>query len=160
MTMPLKVRYIMVRNHFNKYFTYTILNGLHTNTNDSRKMNRKGPGEKSAQSSTATAKTTTSRGSTPMAYPSNKVTQNSSGGGGDKNPPSDKIEICHKLPAGKKRKTIVQEQEGPRGEIDIYDLSLKDMELEIDIEKIFPHENHLERNSPHNPVMEIIGIDT
>jgi hypothetical protein len=84
----------------------------------------------------------------------------SSSRGGDKNPPSGKIEICHKLPAGKKRKTIVQEQEGPRGEIDIYDLSLEYMELEIDIDKMFPDNDHLESTAPHNPRMEIIGIDT
>ena len=34
------------------------------------------------------------------------------------------------------------------------------MELEIDIEKMFPDEDHLERTAPHNPEMEIIGIDT
>jgi hypothetical protein len=159
-SMPWKVWDFMVRNHFNSSFTYTILNGLCTSTNDSHKQNRKDPGEKSAQSPTATTKTTTSRGSTPTTYPSNKVTHSSSGGGGDKNPPFGKIESCHKLPAGKKWKTIVQEQEGPRGEIDIYDLSLEDMELEIDIEKMFPDDDHLESTAPHNPGMEIIGIDT
>jgi hypothetical protein len=158
--MPWKVRDCMVRNHFNNSFTYTILNGLRTSTNDSHKKNQKDPGEKSAQSPTATAKTTTYRGNTPMDYPSKKVTHSSSGKGGYKNPPSDKIESCHKLPVGKKWKTIVQEQEGSRGEIDIYDLSLKDMELEIDIEKMFPNDNHLESTSPHNTGMEILGIDT
>jgi hypothetical protein len=104
---------------FNSSFTDTILNedednasgspardtdNLETilNTNDSYKQKRKGPGEKSAQSPTATPKTTTSRSSTPTAYPSKKVTHSSSGGGGDKNPPSDKIESSHKLSASKK----------------------------------------------------------
>jgi hypothetical protein len=158
--MPWKVWDFMVRNHFNSSFTYTILNGLYTNTNDSHKQNRKYLGEKSAQSPTATTKTTASRGSTPMAYPSKKVTRSYSGGGGDKNPPFGKIESCHKLPVSKKRKTIVQEKKGPRGEIDIYDLSLEDMELEIDIEKMFPDNDHLESTYPHNPGMEILGIDT
>jgi hypothetical protein len=61
---------------------------------------------------------------------------------------------------GKKRKTIVQEQEGPRGEIDIYDLSIEDMEIEIDIDKMFPDDDHVESTAPQNPGMEIIGIDT
>jgi hypothetical protein len=74
--------------------------------------------------------------------------------------PPEKIESCHKLPAIKKWKTIVQEQEVPRGEIDIHDLSLEDMELEIDIDKVFPDDNQLESTAPHNPGMEIIGIDT
>jgi hypothetical protein len=34
------------------------------------------------------------------------------------------------------------------------------MELEIDIEKIFPDDNQLERTSPHTHEMEIIGTDT
>jgi hypothetical protein len=54
----------------------------------------------------------------------------------------------------------VQEQEGPRGEIDIHNLSLEDMELEIDIEKMFHDDDQLERTSTHNPEMEISGIDT
>jgi hypothetical protein len=74
--------------------------------------------------------------------------------------PPEKLKVVTSFPRGKKRKTIVQEQEGPRGEIDIYDLSLEDMELEIDIEKMFPDDDHLERTAPHNPGMEIIGIDT
>jgi hypothetical protein len=44
----------------------------------------------------------------------------------------------------KKRKNIVQEEEGPRGESDIHNLSLEDMELEIDIDKVFPNINQLE----------------
>ena len=95
-----------------------------------------------------------------MAYPSNKDTHSSLGKGGDNNPPFNKTESSHKLPARKKQKTIVQEHEGPRGEIDIHDLSLKDMELEIDIDKMFPDNDHLENTTSHNPRMEIIGIDT
>jgi hypothetical protein len=95
-----------------------------------------------------------------MTYPSNKVTHTYSGGGGDNNPPSGKIESSHKLPAGKKWNTIVQEQEGSRGQIDIYDLSLEDMELEIYLEIFFHDDDHLESSVPHNRGMKIIGIDT
>jgi hypothetical protein len=159
-SLPWKVGHFMVRQHFNSSFTDTILNDLGASTNDSPKHKGKGPCEKSAQSPTAKANTTTSRCSTPITYPSNKVTHSSSGRGGGKNPPFGKIESCHKLPTIKKWKTIVQEQEVPRGEIDIHDLSLEDMELEIDIDKVFPDDNHLENTTPHNPGMEIIGIDT
>ena len=57
-------------------------------------------------------------------------------------------------------KKNVQEEEGPRGEIDIYDLSLEDMELEIDIETLFPDDDHLDNTAPHNLEMDILGIDT
>jgi hypothetical protein len=95
-----------------------------------------------------------------MAHKIKKVTHNSSGGGGDKNPPSVKIEISHKLPLRKKRKNIVQEEEGPGGEIDIHDLSLEDMKLEIDIEKVFPNVDHPENMAHQNPLMEIIESET
>jgi hypothetical protein len=72
------------------------------NTNELYKQKRKGPGEKSTQSSTVTPKTTTSQSRTPTTYPSKKVTHNSSGEGGDKNPPSGKIESSHKLSTSKK----------------------------------------------------------
>jgi hypothetical protein len=54
----------------------------------------------------------------------------------------------------------VQEEEGLRREIDIHNLSLKDMELEIDIDKMFPDDDQPENTTPHNPQMEIIGTDT
>jgi hypothetical protein len=73
-SLPWKVWDFMVRNHFNSSFTNAILNELCTSTNDSHKQNRKGPGEKSAQSTTTTPKITTSRSSTPTTCPSNKVT--------------------------------------------------------------------------------------
>jgi hypothetical protein len=60
----------------------------------------------------------------------------------------------------KKQKNIVQEEEGPRGESDIHDLSLKDMELEIDIEKVFPNDDQLENTSHQNTHLEIIGTET
>jgi hypothetical protein len=34
------------------------------------------------------------------------------------------------------------------------------MELEIDIEKMFPDDDQLERTAPQNPQMEIIGTET
>jgi hypothetical protein len=60
----------------------------------------------------------------------------------------------------KKRKKIVQEEEGPRGESEIHDLSLEDMELKIDIEKVFPNSDKLENTTHENPLMEIIESDT
>jgi hypothetical protein len=86
-----------------------------------------------------------------MTHPSKKVINSSSGGGGYKNPPRGKIESSHKLPLRKKRKNIVQEKEEHHVESDINSFSLEDMELEADIEKMFPnidqpggvaHQNH------------------
>jgi hypothetical protein len=74
-----------------------------------------------------------------VAHPSKKVTNSSSGGGGDKNPPPGKIESSHKLPLRKKRKNIVQEEEEHHVGSDINSFSLEDMELEADIEKMFPN---------------------
>jgi len=54
----------------------------------------------------------------------------------------------------------VQEEEESRGKSDIHDISLEDMELEISIEKVFPDNDQLERTSPQNPQMEIIGTET
>jgi hypothetical protein len=46
-----------------------------------------------------------------MAHQIRKVTNNSPGGGGEKNPPTGKIESSHKLPLIKKRENVVQEEE-------------------------------------------------
>jgi hypothetical protein len=67
-------------------------------------------GEKNAQYPIVTPKSTTSHSSTPTAYPSKKVTHSSSGGGRDKNPPSDKIKSSHKLPVRKKKKTFCKKR--------------------------------------------------
>jgi hypothetical protein len=75
-------------------------------------------------------------------------------------PPENLKVVTNFVSAKNEKKKIVQEHEGPRGEIDIHYLSLEDMELEIDIDKNFPDDDHLESNAPHNPWMEIIGIDT
>jgi hypothetical protein len=59
----------------------------------------------------------------------------------------------------KKRKNIVQEEDGPRGESDIHDLSLEDMELKIDIDKVFPNVDQLENTAHQNFQMEIIETE-
>jgi hypothetical protein len=74
-----------------------------------------------------------------MAHPSRKVINNSSGEGGEKNPPLGKNESSHKLPLRKKRKNIVQEDEEHRVESEINNFSLEDMGLEADIKKMFPN---------------------
>jgi hypothetical protein len=112
-------------------------------TNKFYKHKGKGPSEKSAQSPTITPKTTTSQSSALVNHPSRKVINNSSGGGGDKNPPMGKIEISHKIPLRKKIKNIVQEEEEHHAESEINSFSLKYMELEADIEKLFPNIDHL-----------------
>jgi hypothetical protein len=130
------------------------------NTNESYKQKGKGPSEKSGQSPTVTPKSTTSERSYPMTHQINKVTHISSGRGGDKNPALGNIERSHNLPLRKKRKKNLQENEGPRGESDIHDLSLEDMELNIDIEKVFPNVYQLENMTHQNPLMEIIKSET
>jgi hypothetical protein len=43
----------------------------------------------------------------------------------------------------------MQEEEGLRGKGDIHDLSLEDMELEIDIDKVFSNVDQLENTAHH-----------
>jgi hypothetical protein len=130
------------------------------NTNEFYKQKGKSPSEENAQSPTVTPKTKTSRSSAPMAYPYGKVINNSSGGGGDKNPPPRKIEISHKLPLRKKMKNIVQEEEEHRVESDINNFSLEDMELEADIEKMFPNIDQPGGTVHQNPSLEIVVNET
>jgi hypothetical protein len=125
-------------------------------TNELYKQRGKGPSEKSAQSPTINPKTTTPRSSAPVAHPSKKVINNSSGGGGDKNPPPGKIESSHKLPLRKKRKNIVQEEEEHHVESDINRFSLEDMELEADIEKMFPNIDQPGGATHQNQSLEIV----
>jgi hypothetical protein len=80
-----------------------------------------------AQYPVATTKTTTSRSNALVAYTVKKYVNNISSGGGDKNPPSRKIECSHKLPVRKKIKTPLQEEENILLENDIQILSLEDM---------------------------------
>jgi hypothetical protein len=110
------------------------------NTNEFYKHKGKGPNEKSAQSPNVIPKTATSQSSAPTAHPSRKVINNNSGRG-EKNPPSGKIESSYKLPLRKKRENVVQEEEYQFIESDINIFSLEDMELEEDIEKMFPNIN-------------------
>jgi hypothetical protein len=88
------------------------------------------------------------------------VIKNSSGEGGDKNPPLGKIESSHKLPLRNKRKNIVQEEEEHRIKSDINNFSLKDMELEADIEKMFPNIDQPGGMTHHNPSLEIVENET
>jgi hypothetical protein len=74
-----------------------------------------------------------------VAHPSKKVINSRSGRGGDKNPPLGKIEISHKIPWRNKRKNIIQEEEEHHVKSDINIFSLEYMELEADIEKMFPN---------------------
>jgi hypothetical protein len=129
-------------------------------TNEFYKQKGKGPSEKSAQSPTVTPKTTTSRSNAPTTHPSRKVTNSSSGGGGEKNPPLGKIESSHKLPLRKKRKNVMQEEEDQHIESDINSFSLEDMELEADIEKMFPNIDQPGKYGHHNSSLEIIENET
>jgi len=54
----------------------------------------------------------------------------------------------------------VQEEEGPRAKSDICNLFLEDMELDIDIEKMFPNVDHPQVTAHQNPLMEIIESET
>jgi hypothetical protein len=72
-----------------------------------------------------------------MAHPIKNIVNNSSSGGGEKNPPFVKIESSLKSPVRKKRKNPVQEEENNLIENDIQNFSLEDMELKATIEKIF-----------------------
>jgi hypothetical protein len=95
-----------------------------------------------------------------VAHPIKKTVNNSSSGGGEKNPPSGKIESSHKFPMRKKRKTPVQEEENNLIENDIQSFSLEDMELEADIEKIFPAIEQEEHVAQQDSLLEVIGNET
>ena len=73
-----------------------------------------------------------------MTHPVRKIANSISSGGGEKNISPEKIENSHNLPVRKKRKNLIQEEEDNLIENDIQIFSLDDMELEVDIEKIFP----------------------
>jgi hypothetical protein len=84
--------------------------GLETllSSDDLYKKKGKIPSEICAQSPVVTPNNATSRSSTPTTHPIMKYIKNSSRGGGDKNPPSVKIESSHKFPLRNKRKTPLQ----------------------------------------------------
>jgi hypothetical protein len=79
--------------------------------NDFYKQRGKGPSERSVHSPIVTPKNTTSKRNAPTGHPVKKVVNNSSSGGGEKNPSPGKIESSHKISMRKKRKNLVQEEE-------------------------------------------------
>jgi hypothetical protein len=91
-----------------------------------------------------------------MTHPNRKVINNSALGGGYNNPPPRKIKILHKLPLRKKMKNVVQEEEDNHIENDINNFSFEYMNLEIDIEKMFPTIDHLGNMAHKNSSLEII----
>jgi hypothetical protein len=91
-----------------------------------------------------------------VAHSVKKFVNNSSSGGGDKNPPSGKIGISNKLHVRKKRKILLQQEENNLLENDIQSLSLEDMELEADIEKIFHGIEQHEHVVQQNIALEVI----
>jgi hypothetical protein len=105
-------------------------------------------------------KNTTSQSNAPTAHPIRKIANSSSSGGGEKNPPPGKIESSHKLPVRKKRKNVVQEEEDNLIETDINIVSLEDMELEVDIEKIFPIIDQSGNMAQPNSSLEIVANET
>jgi hypothetical protein len=121
-------------------------------TTELYKQQGKGPGEKSVQSPATTPKSTTSQSIAPTTHPSKKETQNSSNGGGDKNPPRGKIDSSHKLPVRKKRKNVVGQAEEPETESE-------DMELETDLDNVFCNVDQPGDAIHHNPLMEIVETD-
>jgi hypothetical protein len=74
--------------------------------------------------------------------------------------PPGKIENSHKLPVRKKRKNLVQEEEDNLIENDIQSFSLDDMELEVDIEKIFPVMEQPENIIQQNSLLEVVANET
>jgi hypothetical protein len=95
-----------------------------------------------------------------MAHPVKKVFNSSSSGGGEKNLLPGKIESSHKLPMRKKMKNLVQEEEDNIIENDIQRFSLEDMELEVDIEKIFPTIEQPKNMVQQNSLLEVVPNET
>jgi hypothetical protein len=60
----------------------------------------------------------------------------------------------------KKRKNLVQEEEDNLIENNINNFSLEDMELEVDIEKIFPAIDHPKSMAQQNSLLEFIANET
>jgi ribosomal protein S3AE len=95
-----------------------------------------------------------------MAPPIINIANNSSSGGGEKNPPPEKIENSHKLPMRKKMMNLIQEEEDNLIEKYIQRFSLDDMELEVDIEKIFPMMEQPENITQKNYLLEVVANET
>jgi hypothetical protein len=75
-------------------------------------------------------------------------------------PPPRKIERSDKLPLRKKRKNVVQEEEDHLIENGINRFSLEDMELEADIEKMFPAIDQPGNMTHQNSSLEIVVNET
>jgi hypothetical protein len=166
----------MISVQFNNSFTQTILNeeeegnnpstpihdagDLETllSSNDFYKKRGKGPSERSAQCPVVTPKNTTSWNNAPMTHPVKKVVNSSSIRGGEKNPPRGKIESSHKLLVRKKMKNLVQEDNLIENDIQIF--ALEDMELEVDVEKIFPTMEQPKNMARQNSLLEVIANET
>jgi hypothetical protein len=129
-------------------------------SNDFYKQRGKGLSERSAQSPVASPKNTTSRNNAPMTHLVKNFVNSSSSGGGENNPSLGKIESSHKLLVRKKRKNLVQEEEDNLIENDIQRFSLEDMELEVDIEKIFHAMEQPENMAQQNSLLEVVRNET
>jgi hypothetical protein len=108
------------------------------NTNESYKQKGKGHGEKSAQSPTATPKSTTSRSSAPTTHQIKKVTHTSFGRGGDKNSPSGKIESSHKICLRKKKKSLCKKRRDLEMKVKSATSPLRIWNLILTSKKCFP----------------------
>jgi hypothetical protein len=75
-------------------------------------------------------------------------------------PPPGKIESSHKLLVRKKRKNLVQEEEDNIIENDIQIFYMDDMDLDVDIEKIFPAMEQPENMAQQNSLLEVVANDT
>jgi hypothetical protein len=95
-----------------------------------------------------------------MNHPVKKVVNNSSSGGGEKNPPPGKIDSSDKLHVRKKMKNLVQEEEDNLIENDIQIFSMEDMELEVDIEKIFLAMEQQKNMTQQNSLLEVVENET
>jgi hypothetical protein len=107
-------------------------------TNELYKKKGKGPSERSSSLQLLLPKLPHPGEMLQLAHPVRNISNTSSSSGGEKNTPSGKLENSHKFPVRKKRKKLIQEEEDNLIENDIQIFSLDDMELEADIEKIFP----------------------
>jgi hypothetical protein len=162
---------------FNNLFIHTILNeeednnqGTHVqnvdnletilSTNGFYKQKGKGLNEKSAWSPVVTPKTTTSRSNAPTTHPIRKIAKSISSNRGEKNSPPRKIESSHEFPLRKKRKNVVQEEEDNLIKNDINSFSLEDMELKVDIEKMFPTIDQSGNMAQQNSSIKIVANET
>jgi hypothetical protein len=127
------------------------------NTNKFYKKNGNGSSEMSTQYLVVTSKNTTSRSNAPMAHPIRNIANSRSSGRGEKNPPFGKIENSHKMHVRKKRKNLIQEEEENLIENYIQIFSLDDMELEANIEKIFPAMGEPKIVTQQNVLLEVVA---